>query len=715
MARDHVIKPLLDGHDRRVVVVAAPAGYGKTTAVAQWAALDDRPFAWLSLGPTDDDPVHLVRHVGAALDAIEALPPDVAWFLAAQGQPVDDLLGAIQAELGRRGPLVLVLDDVHLVADRVLRPVASRLIEALSVDSQLVLISRRDDPVPLARLRMEDDLVEVGPALLAMDEPEARALFDRAGVDVDGDQVASLVARTEGWPGGLHLAALASAPSAGGIAAFGGRTRAVADYLVEQVLEQLPPEATQFLERSSVLETFTAADLDDLLETDDAARRLEEIERTGNLFLVPLDDERRWYRYHHLFAELLRARLEQHDPVRARALHGRASLQHERRGDTDGAVRHAIAAGDDERAGALMVGSAAPLTLTGRSAVLERWLDLLGRDRCERLPAALVCRAWLGLALSDPDMVHAACTAALGADTGAPLAPGSDSVEVAVSVLRAIVASDGLVGVVRHTDVARAAGPPATNRWWALATALQGTARAMTGDLVAARACFLEALPHLGQAPAIEAGLLAHLALLDFDEGERASAQLRSDQSLRLVEQHNLGAMAVTVPAFAIGALVQADAGNAADARAHMATATRLLDGLSESVARSKLFCHLVLARAAMVLDDRSAAGFHVARATHAQVLEPHATALNERLAALRDQLSSGQDLRPLGGETLTTAELRVLRLLPTHLSLQEIADELFVSRNTAKTHSVAIYRKLGVSGRSEAVEAARQSGLLPR
>ncbi len=716
IAREALLARLVDQTSEQLIVVSAPAGYGKTTTMALWDAADPCDFAWVHLDVTDDDPVHLLRHIARGLHEVEPVDPSVLRVLSGGGRSIDlDMLPALGWALHERRPFVLVLDDVHCLRSPASLRCVESLLGYLPAGGRLALVGRGVPSIDLARRRMSGQLLEITAGDLAMDDAEAAALLDKAGLTVDLDTVHALVEQTEGWAGGLHLAALALAhrDANARATAFSGRDRLVADYLVEEVLAVSSPAIQQFLLRSSVLDRMSASLLDELLETNDAGQLLAEIERSGNLFLVPLDREREWFRYHHLFGEMLLARLRTLDPDLADALHARASAISERQGDIDGAVRHAVAARDGSRAADLVLRYGVKLVYDGRVALLGQWLELLGAEAWEQIPAAVVASAWYSVATGDFARLIEAMQAADRIGHAGPLSDGSPSLEVAMAMLRAVAAGQGLSGVLADTEIVRAGGGADTNPWWGLATGVRGTACSMLGHLDEARALLLDACPALTLAPTFEAGALAHLALLDLYADDLAGAEAFNRKALALADRHRLEGVVPAIPVFVIGALVTARTGRVEEAKRLTATARSMLIRLGDLAPRTAVLGYLLLAKTALALGDPTGARSLAQEAQRARQRDGSATYLVEQLDALHEQLASAAVTGNVAISPLTAAELRVLPYLATHLSLQEIAEALIISRNTAKSHSVAIYRKLGVSSRSDAVTEARRLGLI--
>lgn len=714
--RDDLVKALVDA-DVELVVVSAPAGFGKTTTAALWAEVDRRPFAWVALGRLDGEAQHLLRHVAAALSAIEPLAEGAVDIIAGPGRSIDlEVVPALQQALQVMRPFVLVLDDAHLLESPEAVGCVEALVEALPDGASVALVGRNVAAFDLARRRVSGQLVELDAGDLVMSEDDARRLFDWSGVALGEERLADLVARTEGWPAALHLAELSidAARASSSSALFSGRDRLVADYLVEEVLGGLPEPLVWFLERSAVLDRMSAPLLDDLLGVDNSGRLLDDIERSGNLFLVPLDAERRWYRYHQLFADLLGARLERRDPVEATRLQGRASRLVEAAGDIDGAVRHALNAGEPQRAADLILGQAARTVLNGRTAMIQRWLEELGPNAAEADPVAAMCWGWVGFGTGDIALmqrsIRTALMASVDVDSGTDGATRVLRVLPAGDLFRAILGMGGVVGTVESADAVIAADV-VDPTWTTIAMTLRGIARAVSGDEIAARADLLEVLPVLGELPVFGAGVRSHLALLDLADGDGRRAERWARDALAIAHRERLEAMPAITVTFAVGALMLARAGENAPARAELAIAAALLDRLGDGPTRTMLLGHTLLAATALLLDDRALVGFHLAEAERARAHEPGAHEVNRLLDDTRAAVASERAVP--GRPALTPAELRLLPLLATHLPFQEIAGQLYVSRNTVKTHAMTIYRKLGTTSRSGAVAVARELGLL--
>jgi LuxR family maltose regulon positive regulatory protein len=393
-----------------LVLVCAPAGFGKTALLADWLRSGGRPVAWLSLDAGDNDPVRFWRHVVAALDrARPGTGEQVAPLLRPAPSSFEGLVTALINELAARSgenAIVLVLDDYHLIHAGQVHASLAFLLEHLPPGLHLVLASRSDPPLPLARLRARGQLAELRTDDLRFTAEEAAALLrESAGAALPGAAVAALVARTEGWAAGLQLAALSlrgRSDIAGFVAAFSGSHRYILDYLTGEVLDGLPEQVREFLLETSVLERLSGGLCDAVTGRDDGQAMLEHVEQAG-LFLMPLDEVRGWWRYHRLFADLLRARLQQQRPGRVAVLHRAAAAWYEEHGLADDAVGHALAAGDTAWAARLIEQHFdATLYLRSEGATAQRWLAALPAEliqtRTRLLLAQVLLAATLGRA-----------------------------------------------------------------------------------------------------------------------------------------------------------------------------------------------------------------------------------------------------------------------------------------------------------------------------
>lgn len=710
--RPGLVDRLVHAGPDAIVLLAAPAGYGKTTTLALWDAADPRPFAWVHLDPTDEDPVHFFRHLGAALDSVHPLSSEERAGWSGPGRLVErHLVPATEAALAARAPCVVVLDDVHLLRSPGAADSLEHLSRAIPPGCVLALAGRSLPGRLTTRARMSGRACEVDATDLALSGDEATELLRRGGLTLDQSSIDTLVRRTEGWAGGLHLASLALAGRSDGVEAFTGRNRLVADYLVEELLLGLDPALVDLLEHSALLDRMNGPLLDEVLERSDSARVLHDLERSGNLLLVPLDDERDWYRYHHLFAEILRQRAERRDPDRCRQIRRRACAEFSEHGDLDAAIGLAVAAGDGDHAADLAITDLLETVQESRFERLLRRVDLLPPGIAETSASGAVALAWCGLGTGDVPRLLRGLAAAEKHDPDAPLADGSPSLATNLAVIRMMLGADGLNGIIDDATAARAAGPPPANPWWVAATVGEAGALAALGEDERARRQLEDALPHTRTQPTSAAVALAQLALLAHRSGDARTAREHVAESMGVADRHHLDATLICTAAYGIAAMVAASSGQDGEFLRRCRIAQELLARLGPMSARTAMLTNLCLAEGEFARGDRDEARRYLRAAEIANERDPSATQQVADLAVLTEQLR-GPSPSDLG---ITGAEARVLARLDSHLSLGEIAEQLYVSRNTVKSHAVAIYRKLGVSSRSDAVRAARRLGLLAR
>jgi LuxR family maltose regulon positive regulatory protein len=403
--RPRLIERLNAGLDRKLTLVSAPAGFGKTTLLSEWIAgcAQTEPkvrVAWLSLDEGDNDPLRFWAHSIAALQTVQPAVGKSALtgLQSPQAPPIEAFLTGLINEIAEiPDPLAFVLDDFYCVEADPIHHALAFLLEHLPPQMHLIIATRSDPPLSLSRLRGRGQLSELRTADLRFAEDEAAAfLNDVMGLGLSPEDVAALEERTEGWIVGLHMASLAMrgrSDLSGFIKAFSGSHRFILDYLGEEVLAQQSPDVQEFLLKTSILERMTAPLCDAVTARDDSQTILTYLEG-ANLFLVPLDDERRWYRYHQLFADLLRSRLEQTQPAQVPALHLRASEWYETNGLLPEAVAHAFAAEDVDRVATMLEGNALSLITYGRLKTSLGWLKALPPEMVRSRPWLCVAYAW---------------------------------------------------------------------------------------------------------------------------------------------------------------------------------------------------------------------------------------------------------------------------------------------------------------------------------
>src|SRR5829696_1514785 len=661
-----------------VIAVLAPPGYGKTTLLAQWADRDPRRFGWLAIDQEDNDPAVLLRK-------LDAVVPELGSALAPAAEP-----------------LVLVLDDLHLLQNRDGLQLVGKLIDDLPMGSQLVIASREEPPLPLARLRAEGRVLGIGPEDLAMDQRETSALLESAELDVDPVDVGELVERTEGWPVALQLAASSRArhryrantvvPPAG--------DRFLIDYLQVVVLSRLPSTLVRFLLRCAVLDRLSGPLCDAVLETTGSADLLECLARS-NLLVIPVDRRRRWYRLHRLFREVLRSQLEREEPEVARWLTRRASEWCEGNDLPEAAVDYDMAAGDADRAARLVVRVALPAYAAGRLSDLERWFDWLeAGGLADRHEAIALLGAWVNALAGRPAAAERWTEAAERQASDDPPVDGILPVDGSLALLKAALCRQGVEEM--RTDAADALRlAPTGSPPQATAQLLLGIAHLLAGDLTSADhslAYAAQAGEELGVDVAPVA--LAERSILAMGRGDWPLAE-------DLAERARGSARPEWLERYGASALLYA-----ALARSDLAHAEGLRPQLTYALPHLAVQVRLELARTYLALTDVAAAKTTLWEVDHLLWNRPDLGVLQDQAEELGAQLGAMRE-GTIGASSLTGAEVRLLRLLATHYSFREIGGQLYLSQHTVKSQAMSIYRKFGVSSRSQAIQHARDLGLV--
>jgi LuxR family transcriptional regulator, maltose regulon positive regulatory protein len=704
------------------VVLTAPAGYGKTTVLAQWAVRDSRPFAWVSVDDRDNDPIVLLRHVALALHGIEPLPQKVLDALAAPGPSVwtsaIPRLGSALATFEQ--PVVLVLDDTHLLRTREGLDAVWTLAQHGSEGSLLVLAGRAAPKLPVAALRASGQLSQIGVDRLALSPNEAQLLLRATSADLNLATVEELVERCEGWPAALYLAALAAREEhdrthdAERAIHFAGDNTHMADYLRSEYLAKLRPGALRFLRRTSVLERMCGSLCDAVLDDVGSARELDKIERS-NLFLVPLDQQRVWHRYHHLFRDLLRRELAEREPHLLGVLHSRAADWYELHGDPESALEHALAAGELDRVAAIVTEIALPAYYGGRISSVEKWLAHFDDPGLlQRFPGVALQGGWVhavGGRLAEAERWLDA--AERGTFTGA-LPDGCTSLRPWIAVLRAALCRDGVYQMVADAETGLA-GLPSGSLLRPTALLLLGSANVLLGENDRGDSFLRSAADEAERLGATDTRMVAisERSLIASARDDPAAAQALALEAQELVDHAHADEYVTSAIALAVAARAELRHGRWDQARAHLAEAERVRPLLAQGLFPwLTLQAQLELGRAYLALGDARARGL-VEELCDLLRSHPHVGVLADQVDALAKDVDAMPEHGKGAAVGLTGAELRLLPLLSTHLSFREIGEALFVSRNTIKTQAISVYRKLGVSGRSDAIDRAEALGLM--
>jgi LuxR family maltose regulon positive regulatory protein len=713
--RPSLLDRLASGDPRRIVSMVAPPGYGKTTLLSQWAGRSDLAFAWVSVDERDNDPKVLLTYVAEALDAVEPVGEAVFDALASPGSSVP---GSVVPRLGSaftsmNAQVVLVLDDVHLLHNRECRSALSVLADHVPDGSRLVLAGRDEPPLRVARLRAEGRILEIGAADLSLTPGEAAALLRGAGLELGADEVAELHQRTEGWPTGLYLAALylregGSLP--GAAISFSGDDRLISQYIESELLVRISQRQRVFLTRTAVLDRMSAPLCETVLEVSGSAETLGELARS-NLLLVPMDRRGRWYRYHHLFRDMLLGELRRREPSLIPVLHRRAAEWFERNGLPEEALEHSMSAADVDMAARLVEQLWLVAYRQARITTVERWLQWLeDRSGMERHPMVAVLALFLATQMGRSAEVERWAGLVDRWPYRDAAQPGDRYAAAWAVLLQAILCRRGVEQM--RADADEAARRFAEEHIVESAPALfQGLARVLSGDLEGGDA-FFQTVLSVGEetnTPETVAVALGERSLLAMARGEWSRAEILAEQAGAILRRAKFEG----VLACAVQARTAVHRGDIPAARQHLVNAQRVRPTLTHAIPHLAVQARIELARAHLGLADITGARTLMREIDEVLRRRPALGNLVGEAQALRAQLASERGSIIPGASALTAAELRVLPMLATHLSFPEIGAEMFLSPNTIKSQAMSIYRKLEASSRSQAVARSRELGLL--
>jgi LuxR family maltose regulon positive regulatory protein len=725
LVRRGLLELLRDALDCKVSVISAPTGYGKTTLLTHWLQVEGAGmhFAWVSLDEQDNDPARLWRHIVEALRRVmpedEDFGADVLVEMgAARDRFVETTLSMLineLAELPHR--VVLVLDDYQFVTEEDAHESVAFFVEHLPENIHLVISSRSDPPLPLARLRARGEMNEIRTEQLAFSEEEADCLLnEKMGLDIDPGDVRVLLERTEGWPAGIYLASLSlqnKEDKHAFIESFRGSNRYIVGLLGEEVLAHLSEDMRQFLLRTSVLRRLTGPLCDVVAGKGDSANLLRELAHS-NLFVVSLDEQDEWYRYHHLFSELLLYELKSSSPDLEPILRRRASTWLEDAGFFEGAVRQAFEAGDYELAGLLIARHWRGYVFSGQTVTVQRWLGRLPDEKVTHDAALALVRAWICALGGQREECARFVGLAESLPYEGPLPDGTSSVESGVAILRASFGYGGVQDGVEAARLAAELEPGESSPWAALVRFALGSGLYLSGDTSRARKPLEEALSLTeDRQRLVRMVTLSFLSFVAADEGRPEEAESHARTAHALVE----GLRPYRIPQTTLASLalgrVLAEQGKLEQAQKELGSglfARRRLPGLSPW---PTLIGLLALAQVLAGRGDRAEA--RVALTEARSILEdfPDAGIFPELLGHQELKLRARKPREgQLDGE-LTEREFDVLRLLGGELSTRQMAQNLYVAPSTVRTQIKSIYRKLGVSSRQQAVEEAVARGLL--
>jgi LuxR family maltose regulon positive regulatory protein len=715
--RPRLVARLGDAHLEPLAVIVAPPGYGKSTLLGEWAACDGRPFVWITLSRGDRHAADIATAIADAVRELGWIAPE-DWPSAehtAAGRKVSPLRPVLQMLAREQRTFVLVLDDAHAAAPAALRGLVSDALAQIGPGSQIAVASRTEPALPMGRLRAHRMLVEVRTEDLAMAPAEAAALLRLAGLELDFGAVQLLCRRTEGWPAGLYLAALSIGREedvAGALERFGGDDRLASEYFRDEFLDGLSPALKGFVVRSSVLDELSGPLCDAVLRQSGSAATLAKLAR-GHLMLVALDQRDERFRWHGLFRETLRAELRHAEPELEPTLRARASSWLSLHGDLDGAIGHAVAAGDVELVGDLLWANVTGYLARGRHELLGRWLAGFTTEQiASHAPLALVA-AHTRVMVGQIEEARDWALLAVEADRQASADAVTPSLQTGVAVIAAVAAESGPQQMAQ--DACRAYElEPEHSRWRPFCCLLAGTAEHLAGHSERARRKLEEGAAHAGAgAPGTAALCQAQLAIMAIERHDWTAAGELADRAVSLVEHPTLAAAPISALVFATSAATCARQGRIDESKRDLRHAANLLAAFGDAIPWYATQTRIMLAQAALGLADAVQARTLLAEASRLARRIPNVVVFQRSFDRAWAEIDTRAESALAGPSSLTIAELRVLRFLPSHRSFREIAERLDVSVNTVKTQAHAIYRKLDAASRSEAVARASRAGLL--
>ena len=716
--RSALVEQLNHARDTAIVMLCAGPGYGKTTALAQWALSTEQPFAWVSVDQHDNDPIVLLTYVAVALDRVASIDPGVFEALASPGVSVEATvvprLGAALASLDQ--PVVLALDDVHTISNPQCIDAIVALAGHVGEGSQLALSARDGSALPLGFLRTRGLELELGPDDLRMDEHETRALLSAMELESTDEDVAELVRRTEGWPAGLYLAALSAGTTRVGpreVGALTGNDPFVAEFLRSEFFAHLPPHELQFLTRTSLLEQMSGPLCDAVLGSSGSTEILESLAHS-NRFVVGLDRDREWYRCHPLVRDLLAAEFKRSRPDLVSPTLTRACDWCAANGHEIPAIRYAQTDGDPDRVAALMERWAMPVFQSGRTATVEHWFDWQDANGgLSPYPSVAVIGAMFHAVMGRPTASDRYADLAAHGTYSGRLPDGSASIESWRAMLRAFRGLNGIETMQADAALAvRTLAPDSV--WHPVAMVLLGLATLLSGSADEADDIFADVTDEAADlgAPDMIPLALAERALIAIGRDEWVRADELAEQAISSARRSGREAAALNAVAYAVAGRTALHAGRVSTAHKLFTTAQRRLPRLTYVFPIPSVQTRLELARAYLTLADPAGARTMLREIDAILRRRPALGSLPVHAAEVQATVSTAGRESP-GASALTAAELHVLPLLPTHLTFKEIGSRLYLSHHTVKSHAISIYRKLDVTTRGAAVEQARHVGLL--
>ena len=695
------------------VGVTAPAGYGKSTLLVEWARSERRPVAWVSLDHVDDDPSALLFLLAAAFE--RAMPEHDGLASAMSGLGVSALgRGAPRvASMFSHAPVpfALLLDDLHELRSPACQDVLTVVLSGVPPGSQVVTASRDEQP-HLARLRASGDAVELRAADLALDVGAAEQIFATARVAITPEQAIEVTGRTEGWPVGLHLAAMIARDARAEPWGVSGDDRYVADYLHQEALSKVDPVTQDFLRRTAVLERFNGPLCDAVLGESGGHEQLRALE-ASNSFLIPLDRRREWYRYHPLFRDFLLGELRRSDPEMVETLHVRAADWFRANGSPGMAIDHLLSTTDRDGC-AQLVAELVPATYgAGQISTVQRWMAALGDPAIRAYPPLAVLAGWVTALVGET--AEAQRWAAIVDESSYDGSPpgGPESFDSSRSMLRAMMCAAGPEQMLADAAFAEEHETPSST-WRDTALIVLGEAHLLAGDVDRAVTAFEEATSFglaVGHTDTVVISE-TELALIAMEDGRWGHAADRVGVFLGIIEEHQMHDYAISALAFAAAARLSVHQGDLVKADRRLTRAMRARPVCTFVLPFLATRSRLQMAKVYTTRGDLAASRLLLREIDGVLRHRPSLGALADEVDEFR-RLASATAAGRSGLSPLTSAELRLLPYLQTYLTIAEIAERLRITRNTVGTEVSAIYRKLGVSSRGDAVRQATSLGLL--
>ncbi len=709
--RSRLLRQLRAARERPLVAIAGPAGYGKSSLLAQWATADPRPTAWLTVDGLDNDPTTFLTYLAAALDRLQPLEPTIFSTITSRSVPHRTIVGRLLAALADRpGPALLVIDDAHNLTDQGCLDVLSEFITYLPRGVQVAIAGREPPALPLDRWRLAGVVLEIGAGDLAMDQQEAAGLVRHLGISLPTEAIEHLTAHTEGWPALLSLVALAAGHSEQVMGLESPHASpSVSDYLRSELLKPRREAEIAFMTRSSILERLNGPVCDALLGEAGSAAHLASLARSTLL----VDEYGGWFRYHPILRDFLRHELEVREPDRVATLHRRAAAWYEAAGDLDLAVGHAIEVGDADFAASMVGKALLRYHWSGRRTTLRTWLRRFDEAALEQRPWLAVLAAWEELADGDlRSTERLADIAEHGMFEGRP-PDGSASLESGRAMLRSAMGREGARGMLANATLAVDLEPEGSP-WRDFALWMLALAYLVQGDTDAADVALADAssAAHAAGNVGLAYCILGQRALLAMDRQDWGAGTPLLEEARAIASDGRFdGYLSGSLTRIAAVRLA-VHRGDSRDARRELLRTANLRPLLTAAAPALAILALLGLARTHLAVGDPSGARSLLAQASEIIRQRPDLGVLPAEVATLRATIAA-LPIGVGGASTLTTAELRVLGMLPYYLSFKEIGQRLGVKATTIKTHALSIYGKLGASSRSDAVALAVEAGLL--